>query len=194
VEEAMGIVSKFLKRKAFTLHSLDLAIDTTDHQSITSKRKGSFKDDLLPYSKHGVISKGSSLYVNNLDHQSISRILYYDKYLKQLNQQKKEKIGNDLRAWKRLEVTLTFDVTQKQNKGFMHYIDSLNFVDDLCEVQEVAGLNGISDYQEDYLLYQLNSFIDNRFMNNHESKEQFNSVEALERFKVSDFRRYILAI
>jgi len=192
--EAMKIVSKFTKRKAFTLHSLDLAIDTTDHRSISSKRKGTFKDDLMPYSKHGVISKGSSLYINNLDHPSISRILYYDKYLKQLNQQKKEIIGNDLRAWKRLEVTLTFDVTQKHNKGFTHYIESLNFVDDLYEVQAIATKAGIKSYESDYLTYQLNSLIDNRFMNNHESKKQFNSVESLERFKVSDFRRYLLAI
>ena len=120
--EAMKIISKFIKRKAFTLRSIDLAIDTTDHRSIDYKRKGAFRDDLMPYSKHDVISKGSSLYINKLDHQSISRVLYYDKYLKQLNQQKKEIIGNDLKSWKRLEITLTFDVTQKDNKGFTYYI------------------------------------------------------------------------
>ena len=192
--EAMQIISRFIKRKAFSLRSIDLAIDTTDHRSITYKRKGAFKDDLMPYSKHDVISKGSSLYINNLDHPSISRVLYYDKYLKQLNQQKKEIIGNDLRAWKRLEITLTFDVTQKYNKGFIHYIEGLNFVDDLYEVADVARLAGIKSYLNDYLTYQLNSLLDNRFMNNKESKTQFNSVESLERFKQSDFRRYLLAI
>ena len=190
--EAMKIISKFLKRKAFTLYSLDLAIDTTDHRSITHNRKEAFRDNLMPYSKHGVICKGSSLYINNLDHPSISRVLYYDKYLKQLSQQKKEIIGNDLRAWKRLEVTLTFDVTQKHNKGFINYIEGLNFVDDLHEVQEVAIKAKIKNYDNDYLVYQLNSLIDNRFMNNHESKEQFNSVDSLERFKHSDFRRYTI--
>ena len=192
--DAMKIVSKFTKRKAFTLRSIDLAIDTTDHRSITHNRKEAFKANLMPYSKHGVICKGSSLYINNLDHRSISRILYYDKYLKQLNQQKKEKIGNDLRAWKRLEITLTFDVTKKQNKGFIHYIESMDFIDDVCEVHKVASLVGIKSYEEDYLTYQLNSLLDNRFMNNKESKKQFNSVESLERFKQSDFRRYLLAI
>jgi len=192
--EAMQIISRFVKRKAFSLRSIDLAIDTTDDRSITYKRKGAFKDDLMPYSKHDVISKGSSLYINNLDHPSISRVLYYDKYLKQLNQQKKEIIGNDLRAWKRLEITLTFDVTQTYNKGFIHYIEGLNFVDDLYEVADVARLAGIKSYLNDYLTYQLNSLLDNRFMNNKESKSQFNSVESLERFKQSDFRRYLLAI
>ena len=43
-----------------TIGGIDLAIDTTDHRSITYKRKGAFKDDLMPYSKQGVISKGSS--------------------------------------------------------------------------------------------------------------------------------------
>lgn len=192
--DAMQIVSKFIKRKAFTLRSIDLAIDTTDHQSINYKRKGAFKDDLLPYSKQGVISKGSSLYINNLNHQSISRVLYYDKYLKQLNQQKKEKIGEELKGWKRLEVTLTFDVTKKENKGFTHYMESLNFVDDLYEVDDVAKLAGIKSYDRDYLEYQINSLLDNRTMNNRASKEQFNSVESLERFKQSEFRRYTLAI
>jgi len=60
--EAMKIISKFTKRKSFKLHSLDIAIDTTDHQAITYKRKESFKEQLAPYSKHGVISKGSSVY------------------------------------------------------------------------------------------------------------------------------------
>ncbi len=192
--EAMKITSKIIKRKAFKLHSVDIAIDTTDQRSITHNRKGAFKDNLMPYSKQGVISKGSSLYINDLEHPSISRVLYYDKYLKQLNQQKKEIIGNDLREWKRLEITLTFDVTKRENKGFTHYINDLNFVDDLYEVQEVAQLAGVKSYSNDYLIYQLNSLLDNRVINNHESVKQFNSVESLERFKQSDFRRYLLAI
>lgn len=193
--DSMKIISRFLKRKAFKLHRVDIAIDTTDHRSITYKRKGAFKDDLMPYSKHDVISEGSSLYINDLEyHPSISRVLYYDKYLKQLNKQKKEKIGNSLRDWKRLEITLTFDVTKRENKGFIDYIESLNFVEGLYEVSEVAQLAGIKHYETDYLTYQLNSLLDNRIMNNKESQRQFNSVESLARFKVSDFRRYALAI
>lgn len=192
--DAMKIISRFLKRKAFKLHRVDIAIDTTDHRSITYKRKGAFKDDLMPYSKHDVISKGSSLYVNNLNHPRLNTVLYYDKYQKQLNQQKKEKIGSELKGWKRLEVVITFDVTQRENKGFMHYMESLNFVDDLYEVADIARLAGIENYSNDYLTYQLNSLLDNRFMNNHESKKQFNSADALERFKVSEFRRFTLAV
>jgi len=192
--EAMKIISKFTKRKAFSVRSIDLAIDTTDHRSITHNMKEAFRANLMPYSKHGVICKGSSLYINNLDHTSITRVLYYDKYLKQLNQQKKEKIGNDLRAWKRLEITLTFDVTKKQNKGFTHYIESMEFIDDVYEVHVVSQKAQIKSYEDDYLIYQLNSLLDNRFMNNKASKTQFNSVESLKRFKHSDFRRYVLAI
>ncbi len=59
--EAMKHISKVLKRKAFKLYSLDIAIDTTDHQNINYKRKGAFRDNLLPYSKQGVISKGYTL-------------------------------------------------------------------------------------------------------------------------------------
>jgi len=81
--EAMKIISKIIKRKAFTLRSVDLAIDTTDKRSITHNQKGAFKDDLMPYSDKGVISKGSSFFINNIEHPTISRILYYDKYFKQ---------------------------------------------------------------------------------------------------------------
>ncbi len=190
----MKHISKVLKRKAFKLYSLDIAIDTTDHQNINYKRKGAFRDNLLPYSKQGVISKGSSLYINNTGHSSISRILYYDKYLKQTQHHKQGGLHNDLKAWKRLEVTLTFDVTKRENRGFIHYIESLEFINDLYDIEEVAGLAGIRSYENNYLLYQLNSLIDNRFMNNHESQKQFNSVESLERFRQSEFRRYLLPI
>ena len=192
--EAISLMSKFLKRKTFKLHSVDIAIDTTDHKHIKHSRKGAFKDDLYPYSSKGVISKGSSLYINKIDHNTISRILYYDKYLKQTQHHKQERISNDLRAWKRLEVTLTFDVTQPKPKNFTDYIESYDFIEDLERVDKVARLANIEGFDRDYLLYQLNSLIDNRFLNNRESQQQFNSVEALERFKSSDFRRYILPV
>ncbi len=193
--EAMKIVSKFTKRKSFKLHSVDIAIDTTDFRSITYKRKESFKADLMPYSKHGVISKGTSLYINDTEGlERISRVLYYDKYLKQTQHHKQKGVSKDLQNWKRLEVTLTFDVTKQENKGFTQYIEGLNFIDDLYDIDEVGKKVGIDNYGSDYLIYQVNSLLDNRFMNNHESKEQFNSVESLERFKHSDFRRFTLAI
>jgi len=152
----------------------------------------------MPFSKCGVIippNGATSLYINEVEGlERISRILYYDKYLKQTQHHKQRGINADLRNWKRLEVTLTFDVTKRENKGFTQYIESLNFIDDLYEVQAVATKAKIKSYDTDYLTYQLNSFIDNRFLNNRESKEQFNSVESLKRFKQSDFRRYVLAI
>ena len=192
--EAVKIISRLLKRKAFKLHRVDIAIDFKSYESINHSNKNTFRDNLMPLSKHGVICKGSSYYINKLNHPSISRINLYDKYKKQLNQQGEEKISNELKAWKRLEATLTFNVTQQSNRGFMYYIESLNFVDDLYEVQAVANKAKIKSYDSDYLIYQLNSFIDNRFLNNRESKEQFNSVEALERFKESEFRRYVLPL
>ncbi|MBU1666933.1 hypothetical protein KKC13_00820 [bacterium] len=192
--DSMKIISRFLKRKAFKLHRFDIATDTTDHRTLGYQSKGAFKDDLMPYSKYGVIPKGSTLYINSLNHPRINTVLYYDKYQKQRNQQKKEKIGEELRGWKRLEVVITFDVTKRENKGFTDYIEGLNFVDDLYEFADIARLIGIKSYDRDYLEYQINSLLDNRTMNNHESKRQFNSVESLERFRQSDFRRYVLAI
>ena len=190
--EAMKMVSRFLKRKAFKLHRVDIAIDTYDHRAINKEGAKRFKSALMPYSKRGVILEKNSYYLNQIEHQRIRKVNYYDKYLKQLEQQKKEKITDDLKGWKRLEVSITFDVTKRENRGFMQYIESMTFIDDLYEIGEMAQLGGIQTYDDDYLIYQLNSWIDNRFMNNHESQEQFNSVQSLERFKSSDFRRYLL--
>ena len=50
----------------------------------------------------------------------------------------------------------------------------------------------VKNYDNDYLIYQLNSIKDNRFMNNGKSKEQFNSLESLNRFKNSDHRGFRL--
>jgi len=195
--EAMKLASKFLKRKTFKRVNIDIAIDTQeDKQPIKYSRKEPFKTDLMPYSKNGVIippNGATSLYINNVSHASMGRILYYDKYLKEKNYLKRE-VHHELKNWKRLEVTLTFDVTEKQNKGFTQYIEGLNFLDDFYSIDEVIKKVGIKDYGSDYLIMQINSLLDNRFMNNHESKEQFNSVESLERFINSDFRRYTLAI
>jgi hypothetical protein len=69
-------------------------------------------------------------------------------------------------------------------------MDGLNFVDDLYEIDEIATKAGIRGYSDDYLNYQINSVLNNRTMNNKASKEQFNSVESLERFKLSDFIKY----
>ena len=195
--EAMKSISKFFKRKAFKVQRIDIAIDTEDNRGINKDNIEGFRADLMPFSKRGVTLYKSSFYINDMElteGSSMSKINFYDKYKKQLDKQKKEKIPSSLKTWKRLEVTLMFDVTNKQNKGFISYVESMAFLDDIYELHAVAEKTGIKSYETDYLIMQINSFIDNRFMNNHESREQFNSVDALERFKSSDFRRYVLAI
>jgi len=188
--DAMKIISKFLKRRAFKLHRIDIAIDTKDKQPINYGRLKDFKADLMPYSNHGVKLERTSLYINNIDHSNIDKVVYYDKYKKQCYKQGKEKIDESLKDWKRLEFTLTFDVTQRENRGFRNYIDSTNFINDLDFIDDAAEKAGVKSYKNDYLIYQLNSLIDNRFMNNKESKKQFNSEEALKRFNRSDSRRF----
>ena len=181
--EAIKIMSKFLKRKTFKLYRYDIAIDTKDSKPINYGRRGEFKSDLSPFSKYGVNLEKTSLYVNKIDHPTIEKINYYDKYKKQYQTQGKKKIGKELKDWKRFEVTLTFDVTKSHNKGFFHYMESINLINDLETIDDMAKRAGIKSYRDDYLIYQLNSFKDNRFLNNRESKKQFNSIEALERFE-----------
>ena len=189
--EALKIMGKFLRRKTFKHHKSDIATDTQDHQPINKDGTKAFKERFVPFSNHGISLEKTSYYFKQIDHPNISKIIYYDKYLKQLEKQGEELISKDLKAWKRLEVTLTFDVTKPKSLNFTDYLNSMGFMDDLYFIHSILDAGNIK-YKTDFLIYQINSLLDNRFMNNHESKRQFNSVESLERFKQSDFRRYTL--
>jgi len=205
--DAMKIVSKFLKRKSFKVHSADVAKDIKDSSPIDEERIKAFKERFKPYSNSWVVlpqkslkketkkkpkSYHTSFYINDIDHRSISKILYYDKYNKAM--QNKEDVPFKVRHWKRLEVRLTFDVTKPNSFNFMEYIKSMDFLEDFTDLEEMARNANIKKYSNDYLEYQINSFIDNRFMNNKQSKKQFNLNDSLEHFKESEFRRYVLPI
>ena len=192
--EAMKIISKFLKRKTFKVLSFDIAIDTEDKEPISYKRKNSFKEQLAPFfASVGVISIGSSLYANNLEPYILYRILYYDRYWKMTKYHKQKGLHYDLKDWKRLEITINpMPITDKENKGFIDYIKSLEFYNSLSLIDEVISKVKIKNSTYDYFVYQINSFLDNRVLNNRASREQFNSVESLERFKQSEFRRYTI--
>ena len=122
------------------------------------------------------------LYIDEVKHERIAKITYYDKTNKQEGRKKQKNIP---KGWKRLEVILTFDVTSKKSFNFFQYVESMLFKDDLETIDTIARKAHIKSYKTVFLNYQLNSFIDNRFMNNKESKEQSNSLKALERFKAS---------
>jgi len=192
--EATKIMSKFLKRKTFKVLPFDVAIDRDDKEPINYKQKESFKAKLMPYSKKGVRCpsiNATTLYINKPTHSlHVTRIADYDKYLKQTKHHNQGGISKDLKYWKRLEITIKPPLpTSKENKGFIEYINSIGFLDALYDFEEVVKLSGIKNYKYDYLIYQLNSFVDNRTMNNKKSKEQFNSIEALERSKESEVIR-----
>jgi len=194
--EAMKLMSKFLKRKTFKVLPFDIAIDTEDTTPINYKRKTSFKEQLAPFSNGGIIippNGATSLYINNVEPYPLTRILYYDKYLKMTRHHKQKGFSNDLKNWKRLEITVKpLAITHKRNKGFIDYVKSLEFDNTLFVVDEVIKKARIKNASFDYFIYQLNSLIDNRVMNNLASKKQFNSVESLERFKQSDFIIYTI--
>lgn len=189
--EAMKIVSKFLKRKSFKLHRVDIAKDIKDPTPIDKEGLKGFKERFKPYSNGWVIhakknakTYHTSYYINNVKHRSINTILYYDKYNKSI--QNKEKVSLYNCHWKRLEVVLKFDVTLKKSFNFKDYINSMDFLDDFSDLETMAKDAKIKKYSNDYLEYQITSFLDNRFMNNKQSKKQFNLNEALELFKQSE--------
>ena len=183
--KAMKIISTFLKRKTFKLYRLDIAIDTHDKATIDYKFKEVFKKRLKPFSKCGVFKPpngATMLYIDEVEHERVGKITYYDKTNKQEGRKKQKNIP---KGWKRLEVILTFEVTSKKSYNFFQYVESMLFRDDLETIDTIARKAHIKSYKTDFLNYQLNSFVDNRFLNNKESKEQSNSPEALERFKAS---------
>jgi hypothetical protein len=193
--EATKIMKHFLKRKTFKRHSVDIAIDYQSKKPISKEGLESFKKLLEPYSKHGVTmpsNVATTYYINKVEHLTISNIKNYDKYLKAVSQ--KENISKSFKDWKRLEFTLTFNVTSNDNRGFMDYLKDSSFTDVLYTLDEVAKQAKIKSYSHCFLEYQISSFLDNRFMNNKKSKKQFNSMESLEHYKQSDFRRYTIQI
>jgi len=197
--EAIKIISKFQKAKAFKLYRVDFAKDIKDPKPIDQEGLKAFKERFKPYSSAWVVHAQknakayyTSYYINDVKHRSIDTILYYDKYNKSV--QKKERVSFEDRHWKRLEVVLIFDVTRPKSLNFIDYINSNEFLNDFLDLEEMAKNAKIKKYSNDYLEYQINSLIDNRFMNNKQSRKQFNLSEALEHFNKSEFRRYVLPI
>ena len=194
--EAMKIISKFLKRKAFKLHRADIAKDIKDPKPINKEGLKAFKEQFKSVSSRGATHYLGSFYIPHIEryknnHSSMSLNLY-DKNKK--SKEHKEKVPKGWKYWKRLEIILTFDVTRPQSMNFIEYINSMNFFNDLLNIEEVTKIAKIKNYSNDYLLYQLNSLIDNRFLNNRESRKQFNSTQTLNFFNESEFRRYVLPI
>lgn len=187
--EAIKHLNEFLNWGRFKIHSYDMATDVKESTPINKERKEELKSTLKAYSERGKPSyknNHSSFYINDLkqDNQesNVSRVLNYEKDTKH---------GLGKLGWQRVEVSISL---KDKRPSFKEYIDSPMFINDLLEVNEIVGLINDKGFNYDYLEYQLNSFIDKRVMNNKESHKRFNSVEALERFKNSDFRRYMLPI
>lgn len=186
--ENMKFISKMLKRKSFKTYC-DMAIDYIDHRPINYKRKDelkkALKNDTDPKS---YIITGNSLYCNSTKHQTIKKILIYDKYIKQRIYHK-QLIKSNLNGWKRLEIQL--QPTTKQD--FYTYIKSDEFKKDSLGLFDMISKSvGVSNIDNSYLSYQISSILDNRIMNNKNSIKQYNSKESLTRFKMSEFKPYMI--
>ena len=176
------------------MYSIDIATDTKDPTPINYKSKTPHGATAKQLQSLGVISHATSLYVNKPKNENIGRVLYYDKYLKQTKHHK-QRLAPSLKEWKRLEVTLRVDIFKTPHrKNFIGYINSPEFMESMEAVYKTITTYKIKSYDDTYLLYQLNGFINNRMLNNQVTKRQYNSKESIERFRGSDFRRYILSI
>jgi hypothetical protein len=176
----MKMLSKIIKRKAFKLHSYDLAQDILKHGKVNQKTKESFKKIFF---SDKCINEKNTVYINKTNIPNIGAIKYYDKYIKESQNQE---IDEDLKEWKRLEVTVV--IPRDKRKCAFDYFHSVDFQEDLAKVNEVSKKLNI-ETENNYLNYQLNTLCDTRGLNNKPLETQFNSVEELEKFKNKEITR-----
>ena len=186
--ESIKFISKMLKRKSFKTYC-DMAIDYIDHKPINYKRKEEVQKAL----KHDTdfkdyIITGTSLYCNSTNHQTIKKVLIYDKYNKQKIYHK-QLIKSNLNGWKRLEI----QIQPSTKQDFYSYIKSDEFKKDSLGVFDTISKRvGVSNIDNSYLTYQISSILDNRIINNKNSIKQYNSKDSLTRFKMSEFKPYMI--
>lgn len=190
---SIKFISKMLKRKTFKLHSIEIASDFIDKRPINYKRKAEVKSKLKKHTdQKSYIITGTSLYCNDTKHKTINKILLYDKYLKQKTYHK-QLVHSNLNGWKRLEI----EIKPSKKQDFNTYINSdefkkgsLRLYDSISQL--VRGQNDTKPLRANngYLSYQISTILDNRVMNNKKSANQYNSLESLSRFKMSDFKPF----
>ena len=96
-------------------------------------------------------------------------------------------VHDNLFNWQRLELT----IQPNKKRNFIAFINSDDFKKDSLGVyKDISKKLKMSEFNNKYMVYQINSFLDNRVMNNTQSKKQFNSKDSLERFNKSEFKPY----
>lgn len=187
--ESIKFISKMLKRKSFKVHSMEVSSDFIDNKPINYKRKDEVKKALKNETdSQSYIITGNSLYCNSTKHQTIKKILIYDKYIKQKIYHK-QLINSNLNGWKRLEIEIKPTIKQ----DFNTYIKSEEFKKDSLGIYDlISNKLNISNIENSYLNYQINTILDNRTMNNKNSIIQYNSKDSLTRFKMSEFKPYMI--
>ncbi|HEC1753573.1 TPA: hypothetical protein R1706_001470 [Campylobacter lari] len=128
VADVYKVLSKMVKR--FKAYSFDIACDFCDESASMRKYEEHLHELSLNKKIKGVmVFYKKSLYVNGVHSKffDLDRILIYDKYEKQTSYHK-EKIKEEFKDWKRLELTF------KLNYKFLKYIqhkhihDALDFI------------------------------------------------------------------
>jgi len=174
--ETMRTISKLLRFKYFKLHKLDVS---TDHKGTTNKEdlKGVYGGNIEDF-------KGTQ-YHNNPKGKNVQRVVIYDKLAKMTKHhgQKVEQV----QQWERIEVT----IKAPKNTTFTDYIKGVELYSDLQNIEANLRALGV-DIRGDYLNYQLNAILDNRFLNHKE--KIFNTVTSLERFSKSESKKRIFFI
>lgn len=187
--ESIKFISQTLKRKSFKIHSIDLSSDFIAKKTINSKYKDEVKESLKRRTDDkSFLIVGNSLYCNSIKSQTVKKLIIYDKYIKQKIYQK-QVLKENLCGWKRLEIELQPQQHIKK-MNFASYIKSNEFKRALSIYDLIKDKLNINDISNDFLNYQISSFLDNRIINNKKSKKQYNSKESLTRFKMSDFKPY----
>lgn len=156
VGDVYKILSKMVKR--FKAYSFDIACDFCDESASMRKYEEHLHElSLNKKIKGEMIFYKKSLYINRVRSKffNLDRILIYDKYEKQTSYHK-EKIKEEFKGWKRLELTF------KLNDKFLKYIqhkhihDALDFIYDFIQL-----LDKTDNFTKEMLLVKQTKYLIN---------------------------------
>ncbi|PAF49271.1 hypothetical protein BKH41_03640 [Helicobacter sp. 12S02232-10] len=142
----LKILKAFLKR--YKVHSIDLAVDFDWERSVNNTNRPLFQEATKPYQTEGIKpnirNEGSGMYLNNPNPDTgLLKILLYDKYKKQ-TEYHKEAIKEELKNWKRLEITI------KTKTRFFDWIEKdganagIDIINDITQRLGARGVMGVS--------------------------------------------------
>ncbi len=135
-KDTYDILAMFINR--FKISTMDICVDGLNKKEISKSNKFFYQNLFKEYinNKKDINLYKSSFYINNPvanedDTDIFVKILYYDKYQKEINQNNK-KLSKKLIDWKRLEVTINISRYKLKDINIADYIYDISNIAKKC--------------------------------------------------------------